>query len=133
MKKLALVSLVLLLNGCVLVDAFRMSRFDNNEYMLVNQIRTQSQLGTIKCGTKDVVPYVDDIYVKSVELRNYSAGIAHNEEAVTMATNLLDITRGFKEKYANDDDASQKFCELKFSMIEKSTAVMQTTIGAKPR
>ena len=133
MKKLALVSLVLLLNGCAVIDAYRMARFDNNEYALVNQIHTQAQIGAIKCGTKDVVPYVDSIYIKSVELRNYSAGIEHNEEAITMANNLLDITRGLNEKYISGDVPSQKFCEMKFGMIENGTKMMQTTIGAKPR
>ena len=133
MKKLALVSLVLLLNGCALIDAYRMARFDNNEYMIVNQIHTQAQLGATKCGTKDVVPYVDDVYSKSVELKNYSSGIARNEEAVTMAENLLAVTKGLKDRYDSKEETSQKFCEMKFGMIENGTKLIQTTIGAKPR
>jgi hypothetical protein len=133
MKKLALVTLVLLLNGCAVIDAYRMARFDNNEYMIVNQIHTQAQLGAVKCGTKDVVPYVDDVYNKSVELKNYSSGIARNEEAVTMAENLLAITKGLKDRYDAKEETSQKFCEMKFGMIENGTKMMQSTIGAKPR
>lgn len=133
MKKLALLSVVLLLNGCVLLDSYLMAKFDNNEYMIVNQIRTQAQLGAVKCGTKDVIPYVDEVYSKSVELKNYSASIQHNEETITMTESLLAITKGLKDRYDSKDEPSQKFCEMKFGMIENGTKMMQTTIGAKPR
>ena len=133
MKKLALVALIVLLNGCALIDAYRMARFDNNEYALANSIHTQAQIGAFKCGTLDVIPYVDNLYLKSVELRNYSAGIDHNEEAVTMTNNLLEITRGLKEQYAGDQAVSQKFCEMKFSTIEKNTTTIQKSLGAKPK
>ena len=133
MKKLVLVTLVLLLNGCAVIDAYRMARFDNNEYSLVTQVRTQAQLGAIKCGASDVTPYVDAVYVKSLELNNYSSGIAHNEEAAKMTEELLVITRGLKEKYISGEAVSQKYCELKFNNIKTSTELMQKTIGAKPR
>jgi hypothetical protein len=133
MKKIALISLVLLLNGCALIDAYRMARFDNIEYALVNQIHTQAQLGVVSCGTDLVYSQVDDIYFKTVELRNYSASIPRNEETVAMTNDLYDITKGLKDRYASDEEVSQKYCEIKFNNIENSTGTMKKVIGAKPR
>jgi hypothetical protein len=133
MKRLALISLVLLLNGCALINAYRMARFDNIEYALVNQIHTQAQLGVVSCGTNDVYSQVDNIYFKTVELRNYSASIPRNEETVTMTNELVGITKGLKDRYASGDPVSQKYCELKFNNIENSSGTMKTIIGAKPR
>ena len=133
MKKLLIVSLVLILNGCALIDAYRMAKFDNIEYALVNQIHTQAQLGVASCGTDAVYTQVDDIYFKSVELLNYSASIPRNNETVTMTKDLAAITKGLKDRYASGDEVSEKYCEIKFNNIQTSTGTMKTVIGAKPR
>jgi hypothetical protein len=133
MKRIAIISLVLLLNGCALIDAYRMARFDNIEYALVNQIHTQSQLGVGACGTELVYTQVDDLYFKSTELRNYSASIPRNEETVAMTNDLYVITKGLKDRYASGDEVSKKYCEIKFNNIETSTGIMKKVIGAKPR
>lgn len=133
MKKILVVSLVLLLNGCALIDAYRMARFDSNEYMLINQIHTQAQLGVLICGNDQVYPYVDDIYSRSIELLNYSASIPHNNETQVMTTELAIITKGLKDRYDSGDEVSKKYCELKFTNVETSTGIMKTVIGAKPR
>lgn len=137
MKRLALISLIVLLTGCAsintIIDAYRMAKFDSNEYSLVNQIHTQAQVGVAKCGTKEVLVYVDTVYIKSIELRNYSASIPYNKETVTMTTELAAITKGLKDRYDSGESVSQKFCELKFSNIENSSGTMKTVIGAKPR
>ena len=137
MKRLALVSLVVLLSGCAsistIIDAYRMAKFDSNEYSLVNQIHTQAQVGVTKCGTKEVLVYVDTVYVKSIELRNYSASIPENKDTITMTTELAAITKGLKDRYDSGDEVSKKYCELKFNNIENSSGTMKTVIGAKPR
>ena len=133
MKKLLIVVLLLALNGCALIDAYRMARFDNIEYALVNQIHTQAQLNVTTCGTEEVYSHVNDIYFKSVELRNYSASIPRNKETVAMTNDLYAITKGLRDRYASGDEVSQKYCEIKFNNIENSTSTMKTVIGAKPR
>jgi hypothetical protein len=133
MKKLVLVSLILVLNGCALINAYRMARFDNIEYALVNQIHTQAQLGAAACGTDLVYSQVDDIYFKTVELRNYSQHIPRNEETVKMTVALHEIVKGLKDRYASTEEVSTKYCELKFNNIEKATTNMQVVIGDKPR
>ena len=77
MKRLIVLFLaVMSLSGCAtinqVIDYFDMARFDNNEYALVNSIRTQANLGAAKCGTPEVKNTVDNIYYKTVELKNYS-------------------------------------------------------------
>jgi hypothetical protein len=133
MKKLVVVSLILLLNGCALIDIYRMARFDNIEYSLVNQIHTQAQLAVLDCGTDLVLWQVDEIYSKTVELRNYSAHIPRNEETVKMTVALHEIVKGLKDRYASDEEISVKYCELKFNNIENATTNMQKVIGDKPR
>jgi len=137
MKKLVLISLLVSLTGCAsintIIDAYRMAKFDSNEYSLVNQIHTQAQVGVSKCGTKEVLVYVDNVYVKSIELRNYSASIPYNKETVTMTIELAAITKGLKDRYDSGDAVSQKYCELKFNNIENSSGTMKTVIGSKPR
>jgi hypothetical protein len=102
--------------------------------MIVNQIRTEAQLGAEHCAVKkEVLPSVNFIYSKSVELKNYSSTISHNEEAAKMSDELLAITKGLKERYYSGDEVSQKYCELKFNTIDTSTTTIQKSLGAKPR
>jgi uncharacterized protein YceK len=137
MKRLVLISLITLLTGCAtvqnLIDSYRMAKFDNNEYSLVTQIHTLAQVGVTKCSTADAPIYADTVYVKSLELRNYSASIPENKNTITMTTELVTITKGLKDRYASGDPVSQKYCELKFTNIENSSGTMKTVIGAKPR
>ena len=38
MKKLILIASMFLLTGCAAIDAYRMAKFDNNEYALINSL-----------------------------------------------------------------------------------------------
>ena len=133
MKKLTLVALVLILNGCALIDAYRMARFDNNEYMLVNRIQTQAHLGATKCGTPVAANIADEVWFKTVELKLYSAGIPHNQETVKMTAELNEIAKGLSDRYHSEDEVSPAYCKIKFGNIEKNAVTIQTVIGAKPR
>jgi len=133
MKKLLVISLAFLLSSCAIVDIYRQAKWDNNEYALVNDIQTTATLGADKCGTNAVVPYVNKIYEKSVEFKNYSADVDRNKETQKMSEELLAITKGLKERYNSGDEPSQKYCELKFTAIETSTGTIKRALGAKPR
>lgn len=133
MKKILLISLFLMLSGCVLIDAYRMARFDNIEYMLINTVRTQANLGAAKCGTPEVVTVVDNIWFKTVELRNYSESIPNNKEAVKMTQELSEIVKGLSVRYHGTESVSLTYCTTKFSNIEKNATIIQNVIGAKPR
>jgi len=133
MRKLLAILAVLLLTNCALIDAVRMARFDNNEYMLINTVRTQANLGARKCGTPEVVVEVDTIWAKTVELRNYSESIPHNQETVIMTQELAEVVKGLSVRYHGSDPVSLNYCTVKFSNIEQSAVIIQNVVGAKPR
>ena len=139
MKKILVVLALVSLQGCAAIQAtsiyrsVMMAKFDNNEYSQINTIRTISNLGAAKCGTPQVVPVVEDLYYKSVELKNYSASIPHNEEATKMTGELAEIVKGLNTRYHEKDPVSTSYCTLKFGTIEKNAVTIQNVIGSKPR
>lgn len=135
MKRSILILITALaLNGCAIIDIYKQAKWDNNEYALVNEVQTSAALGIDLCGhPKDVVYYVDHIYAKSLEFRNYTAEIDRNVEANKMGENLLAITKGLKERYHSGDEPSQKYCELKMTTIQTSSSTIKRALGAKPR
>ena len=139
MKKLLVVLAILSLQGCAAIQAtsiyrsVMMAHFDNNEYSQINSIRTTANLGAAKCGTPEVVPVVENLYYKSVELKNYSASIPHNDEAVKMTAELAEIVKGLNTRYHEKDPVSPSYCSLKFGTIEKNAVTIQNVIGSKPR
>lgn len=134
MKRLALLSLVMLLNGCAIVDIYKQARWDNNEYMIVNDIQTTAMLGAEYCADqKTVLPYVNHIYDKSIEFKNYTSDIDRNKESIKLSEELLAITKGLKERYYSGDEVSQKYCELKFGTIQTGSSTIKRALGAKPR
>jgi hypothetical protein len=79
------------------------------------------------------VPVVENLYYKSVELKNYSASIPHNEEAVKMTAELAEIVKGLNARCHEKDPVSPAYCTLKFGTIEKNAVTIQNVIGSKPR
>jgi hypothetical protein len=124
---------VLILSGCAL-KYLNMARFDNNEYLLSVEVRTQANLGARKCGTPEVNQEVTDLWTNSLNLKNYSESIANNEETVLMTGELLEIIRGLYVRYNIDKkDVSMTYCTNKFILIEKNATVISNTIAKKPR
>jgi hypothetical protein len=133
MKKLLIILAVYSLSGCALLDAYFMAKFDNNEYMLINKIRTEANLGAAKCGKPEVVSEVDSIWRTTVEFRNYTQSIPHNEEATKMGNELAEIVKGLSDRYHGTDPVSIMYCTTKFSSIERNAVNIQNVIGKKPR
>jgi hypothetical protein len=133
MKKLLLIAVLTSLNGCALISAYNMAHFDNNEYALVNNVRTTANIGLTKCGTADEIAIVDSLYYTTEELKNYSAGIGNNELTVKMTTSLAVIVAGLETRYHGDEPVSPAYCKIKLESIEKDAKAIQTAIGAKPR
>ena len=133
MKKLLVALAVWSLSGCALYDAYFMAKFDNNEYKIINDIRTQANLGSAKCGKPEVVAEVDRLYYLSVEFRNYGQSIPNNEQAAKMGNELAEITKGLSERYHSSEPVSMFYCTSKFSNIERNAVNIQNVIGKKPR
>jgi len=139
MKKLLIALAILSLTGCATIQqttlyrAWNMAKFDNIEYDKINKIRTDANLGAAKCGTPEVIPVVETLWYKSVELKNYSASIPNNEETVKMSGELAEIIKGLNVRYHEKEPVSVSYCTLKFGTIEKNAVTIQNVIGAKPR
>ena len=133
MKKLLVILAVWGLSGCALLDAWNMARFDNNEYMLINRVRTQANLGAAKCGKPEVVEEVDSIWRTTVELKNYTQSIPNNQEATKMSAELAEIVKGLSDRYKGTEPVSMMYCTTKFSSIERNAVTIQNVIGKKPR
>ena len=135
MKKLIiLLTLVMSMSSCAVINYFDMARFDNNEYLLAVQVRTQANLGARKCGTPEVRGEVAKLWADSLALKNYSESIPNNEETVTMSSELLEIVRGLDQRYANlKDDPSTTYCTNKFVLVEKNATIITNVVGKKPR
>jgi PBP1b-binding outer membrane lipoprotein LpoB len=118
MKKLILISL-LLLNGC----ALWMAPYDNNEYALVNKVRTISQLGD--CTKKNI----DSMYFTALELKNYSEMLPRNDQTIALTKDLFTVVEEMKKR----TDFSSVYCKAKLNIIEISAEKIQHAIGNKPR
>ena len=139
MKRLLVLFLaVMTMSGCTtltgIIDYFDMARFDNNEYLLAVNVRTQANLGARKCGTPEVNAEVSKLWADSLALKNYSESIPNNEETVTMSSELLEIVRGLDNRYNIDKkEVSMGYCTSKFGLIEKNATIITNVVGAKPR
>lgn len=121
------------LSGCALYDAFFMAKFDNNEYMLINRVRTEANLGASKCGKPEMKAIVDNIYANAIEFRNYSQSIPRNEDATRLGTELAEIVKGVSDRYKSAEPVSMIYCTTKMSSIERNAITVQNVIGKKPR
>ena len=135
---LVLFAAVMTLTSCTTLmgvkDYFDMARFDNNEYLLAVNVRTQANLGARKCGTPEVNQEVSMLWSDALRLKNYAESIEHNEETVTMSSELLEIVRGLDQRYNIDKkDVSMSYCTNKFTLIEKNATIITNVVGAKPR
>ena len=131
---LVLFAMVMSMAGCATLDYFNMARFDNNEYLLAVNVRTQANLGARKCGTPEVNQEVSMLWSDALRLKNYAESIEHNEETVTMSSELLEIVRGLDKRYNIDKkDVSMSYCTSKFTLIEKNATIITNVVGTKPR
>ena len=134
---LILFAVVMSMSGCSTLqeswDYFDMARFDNNEYLLSVDVRTQANLGARKCGTPEVNAEVSKLWGSTLKLKNYSESIPKNEETVIMTSELLEIVRGLDKRYNIDKKTvSMKYCTIKFTNIEKNATIITNVIGRKP-
>jgi hypothetical protein len=127
MKKLLIVLVALQLSGCAVYetvkDSLFMAPYDNNEYMLINKIRTIAKLGSCDTGS------MNDLYSVSLELKNYSQYLPHNDKTLAMDENLFKIV----EELHNKKDPSAAYCTAKLNIIGSSAETIQKSVGARPR
>lgn len=134
LKLLILSSIVVVLPGCALWDAYFMAGYDNVEYALVNKVRTFSELAVEDCSNEErTKTNVSRIHGYAVELKNFTQYIPNNEDANKLGNNLFQLTSQTKDHYAKNTNVSEGFCKLKLQQINRNAETIQKVIGSKPR
>ena len=134
LKLLILSSIVVVLPGCAVWDAYFMAGYDNVEYALVNKVRTFTELAIEECDNEEKTKAnVAKIYGYAVELKNFTQYIPDNEDANKLGNNLFQLTSQTRDHYAKNTNVSQSFCKLKLQQINRNAETIQKVIGSKPR
>jgi len=133
MKRLLLVCAIFALSGCTVFDAYFMARYDTNEYALINDIKTKAQVAEENCANNLLVTtQVNELYIKSLEFKNFATHIPRNEDSVKLSNKLLILTKDAKDPF-NKSAVSNFYCKSKLEQIVKPADTMQPAIGKKPR
>ena len=132
MKRLLIVLSVLSLNGCALYDAYMMTGFDPNEYLIITEIRVDANHYKTQCALPVAATNAVTISYKTTLFDTYSQGLPNNAEVQRAAKSLNEIAQGLVDSYGKGP-VNPLFCKLKYGSIENSAAVMQVVIGNRPR
>lgn len=137
MKKILIVS-ILFLSGCStiesLMDRFTISQFDSNEYQLITQIRTYSEISKPFCSNKyEMKPYVDKIYVLAYELKNYSEHLPKNNQTIKPVNLLFTFVDDMNKRYKVEGDVNKTYCDLKLESISTAANNIQKAVARRPR
>ena len=134
MKKLFVISLVFMLNGCIVFDSYFMAKYDTTEYSLANQIKTKAQVAEENCSNQIlVITQVNDLYITSLEFKNFTVSIPHNEDATKLSDKLFTLTKDTKDYFNKAEKISPIFCKAKLQQIVTSADTIQQVLGRKPR
>jgi hypothetical protein len=135
MKKLAVIVSVLALNGCAVYDAYMQTGFDNNEYLLITQIRADAQAYKKQCSNHlFAATNAVAISNKTDLFEKYSEQIPRNDNGTKASKSLNEIAQGLANSYSDlKGEPSATFCKLKYDSIENSAYVIQHVVGSRPR
>ena len=132
MRRLLIILAFILLPGCALYDAFMMTGFDTNEYLIITQIRVDATHYKTQCALPVAATNAVAIGYKTQLFETYSQGLPNNADVQRAAKSLNAIAQGLVDSYGKGPVAPL-FCKLKYGSIENSAAVMQVVIGNRPR
>jgi hypothetical protein len=134
LKLLIASSILVVLPGCAVWDAYFMAGYDNVEYALVNKVRTFSELAVEDCSDVEKTKVnVARIHGYALELKNFTQYIPNNEDANKLGNNLFQLTTQTKDHYAKNSIVSESFCKMKLQQINRNAETIQKVIGKKPR
>jgi len=133
-KTIAIISVSFLLSSCAVLDTLKLSKFDQNEYRSVVDLRSFAQT---------VVPYCDEEFFDydyvlqlnyfSLNMFNYVQFLPNNDDTIEMVRALHELVQQFKAKYDTEEFVSHNYCRLKLQQIERSARKIQEAIGGKNR
>jgi hypothetical protein len=128
------VAVLLWLSGCAVADAYRMARYDPNEYELITGIRAEARYYKEQCNDAVVSKMnANKLSLDIMMFELYSEHIPRNDALIKSAKDLREIAQGLDNQYTHAAKVSPAFCKIKFESIETSADRMQTIIGARPR
>jgi hypothetical protein len=127
----ATVLLWLTLTGC---SGIIPASFDNNEYMLVNQIRTQAVMYQKQCADSNQSrDNYQSLYNSAVEFSNYTQYLKRNSATHQMSLNLLTLISNGADLYNTQTTVSVVFCELNLEQVSSAAENIQKSTGTKPK
>ena len=134
MKRLLIALSVVALNGCALYDAYMMTGYDANEYLIITEIRTNAGISKAQCddATSSRLNAMA-ISNKTNLFQNYQEQIPRNNNGINASRELNKIAQGLKDRYNTNSPVSPLFCKLKFESIENSAKTIQHVVGNRPR
>ena len=135
MKNLLLIMGIGILPGCAIIDAYLMTKYDPNEYLLITQIRADAVSYKKQCDNHTLAATnAVNISNKTELFAVYSEQIPNNENGVKASKSLNEIAQGLEKAYLDPKgQPSAMFCKLKYSSIENSATVIQHVVGNRPR
>ena len=132
LKLLIASSILVVLPGCALIDAYFMAGYDNQEYALINTIRTNAELNVGMCenyeASKKTFEY---LHSKGLEVKNFTQHIPDNTDSHKLASNIYELTKQGRDAYFGP--VSTTFCKLKLQQIVRASETAQKVIESKPR
>jgi len=133
MKRIVLVSMLTLLSGCTLLDAYLM-KYDPNEYQMIADIRTTANISKTQCDNPLLsVSNATVMANKTLAFVQFAQYVPRNDKVKAASIELDKIAQGLKDQYEKSSKVSPVFCKLKFSSIESSAETIQRVVGDKPR
>lgn len=134
MKVLLSIFFSLSLSGCVLLDAFLMTKYDPNEYKIITEIRAQSHQFKETCeDTEKSKVNSIKIHIDTELFMMYSEHLPRNTDVQRASKELNEMAKELKDRYQKNQPVSKMFCKMKFDNIESSAKKMQSIIGSRPR
>lgn len=134
MKKFILICLLLGLQGCALIDAYLMTKYDPNEYQMITVIRAQAQQAKSNCDNLDQSKNTSlKVTTDSHMFMLYSEHIPRNKDLIEASKNLHAMAKGLSDQYIKSEKVSAAFCRIKFQNIETSADKIQTVVAGRPR
>jgi len=120
-------------SGCALWDAYMMTPYDANEYLLITEIRASAAQYKKQCENPVLAPVnAQAIANKSDLYEKYVEQIPRNQNGFKTAKALNEITQGLATAYSKGT-VSVTFCRLKYNNIEHSAELIQRVTATKPR
>lgn len=133
MKRIVIVSVALLLNGCALWDAYFMAPYDANEYLQITEIRATAGQYRRQCDNPVLAAANAQAMANRTDLfEKYEELIPRNDNGYRAARALNEIAQGLNTAYVKGP-VSPVFCKLKYNNIEHSAELIQRVTAGRPR